>query len=317
MKLAAASLAVVFLASAQSSVIAADDADGSAGSPGYERTEEVIYGRKHGLALTMDVFTPDEPNGFGVAFMVSGGWHSNRSMIHPRFFRPLLERGYTVFAVGHGSQPMFTLRNAVDDVHRGVRYIKHHAERYSVAPERLGVTGLSAGGHLSLMLGCESRPADPDADDPVMRHSSRIAAVACFFPPTDFLNYGEAGRIATDYAPIKANFLAPFEFRRLDEQTKRFVRIDDAERRQEIMRTQSPLYHASEDDPPTLIIHGDADQLVPYSQSERMIEKLDEAGATAKLVTKKDEAHGWSDINADIPRVADWFDRHLREVTPR
>src|ERR1041385_515561 len=92
---------------------------------GYTRKEDVIYGRKYGTALTMDVFTPKKgANGAGVVFCVSGGWYSDHANIAgaiPLYIKPILDRGYTVFAVVHGSNPRFTLPEILDDMHRSVR----------------------------------------------------------------------------------------------------------------------------------------------------------------------------------------------------
>src|SRR5258708_6747305 len=74
-------------------------------APAYKRTQDVIYGRKFGLALTMDVFKPANPNGAAVLSIASAGWFSRPELIIPVFYGPLLKRGYTVFAVVHGSQP--------------------------------------------------------------------------------------------------------------------------------------------------------------------------------------------------------------------
>ena len=76
-------------------------------NPDFRRTEDVIDGRKFGTALTLDVFQPRPANGVGIVFMVSGGWVSSHEAINAAFLRPLLNRGYTVFAVVHGSQPKF------------------------------------------------------------------------------------------------------------------------------------------------------------------------------------------------------------------
>ena len=81
----------------------------SAEEPSFKRTEDVVYGRKFGTALTMDVFTPAKPNGVGLIFVVSGGWFSSHEAINAGFMQPFLNRGYTVFAVVHGSQPKFTI----------------------------------------------------------------------------------------------------------------------------------------------------------------------------------------------------------------
>ena len=74
--------------------------------PSFSRKEDVIYGRKYGTALTMDVFTPKkDANGAAIVFVVSGGFFSSHEAIRPGLVRPLLDRGYTIFAVVHGSQP--------------------------------------------------------------------------------------------------------------------------------------------------------------------------------------------------------------------
>ena len=162
---------------------------------GYDRQTDVIYGRKSGLALTMDVFTPKSGrNGASVVLVVSGGYFSTRDAIAPALFRALLNRGYVVLAVVHGSQPQFTVPEIIGDVNRAIRFIRHHAADYAIDPDRIGATGASAGGHLSLMLGAASKGPKPESNDPVERQSSRVNAVACFFPPTDFLNFGAPGR---------------------------------------------------------------------------------------------------------------------------
>ena len=73
--------------------------------PEFSRTEDVIYGRKFGMALTMDVFRPEKPNGHGIIFVVCGGWFSAHAAIKPDFYKTYFDRGYTVFAVVPGSQP--------------------------------------------------------------------------------------------------------------------------------------------------------------------------------------------------------------------
>src|SRR5262249_54054186 len=139
----------------------------------WTRTQDVIYGRKYGLALTMDVFTPKESNGVGLILVVSGGWFSDTRHINAGFAEPFLKRGYTVFEIVHGSQPKFTVDEIVWDVHRAVRFIRHSAKRFKIDPDRLGIYGASAGGHLSLMMGNAGKEGDPKAADPIDRLSSR------------------------------------------------------------------------------------------------------------------------------------------------
>jgi acetyl esterase/lipase len=284
--------------------------------PTYSRTEDVIYGRKFGTALTMDVFAPREKaNDRGIIFCVSGGWFSAKEHITgngfiKQFIKELTDRGYVVFAVVHGSQPKFTIPEVLDDMNRAIRFIRYNAKKYKVDPDKLGIAGASAGGHLSLMQGTAFKAGDPNAVDPVNRESSRVAAVACFFPPTDFLNYGKEGELAIGNGTLTA-FRAPFDFHELDTKTNSFVEITDEAKRKEIAKAISPAYHVSKDSAPALIVHGDADKLVPIQQAELIIAKYKEAGVPCELVVKKGAAHGWGGMEKDIKPLADWFDKYL------
>lgn len=280
--------------------------------PNYTRTEDVIYGRKYGMALVMDVFTPKEnANGKGIIFCVSGGWFSSKESINPAFIQEFLNRGYTVFAVCHGSEPKFTIPEVLDDMHRAVRFIKTNAKKYNVDPDKLGIAGGSAGGHLSLMQGTAPKAGDPKAKDPVERQSSSVAAVACFFPPTDFLNYGAPGKVQLGEGDL-AGFRPPFDFWDRDKATNKLVVIEDQERRKAIGKQISPIYHVSKDSAPALIIHGDADKLVPIQQAEIIIARFKEVGVPCELVVKKGAAHGWKGIEKDLAILADWFDKYLK-----
>jgi acetyl esterase/lipase len=284
--------------------------------PSFKRQEDVIYGRKFGTALTMDVFTPRvDAKGVGIIMVISGGFFSSRESIVPAFVQPLTNRGYTVFAVLHGSQPRYTIPEIIQDINRAVRFIRYHAKDYGIDPDRIGITGASAGGHLSLMLGTAGQTGNPDAKDPLERVSSRVQAVACFFPPTDFLNYGKAGDAkihAMDHAPP---YRAAFDYRELDQQSRLWIPITDPKRLEEIARAISPVSHASSDDPPTLIIHGDQDRLVPLQQSELIVEKLKKAGVETNLVVKKGAGHGWLGLDKDESQLIDWFDKYLKKAS--
>jgi acetyl esterase/lipase len=282
------------------------------GQDTFDHKVDVVYGRKYGMALTMDVFTPKaNANGAGVVWVVSGGWFSSHDAINPVFIRELLNRGYTVFAVVHGSQPRYTIPEIVKDMNRAVRFIRYHAKDYNIDSNRIGVTGGSAGGHLSLMLGTAADAGDTGAKDPVDQVSSRVQAVGCYYPPTDFLNYGKPGEIAIGCG-ILQGFKPPFDFHVQDPNTNTFVRITDLSKILDLGRQISPFYHASSDDPPTLIIHGDADKLVPIQQAEIILDKLKAAGVETKLVVKKGAQHGWPDQLKDNAIIADWFDEHLK-----
>jgi acetyl esterase/lipase len=272
-------------------------------APTFKRTEDILYGRKFGTALTLDVLQPAaNSNGYGIVLMVSGGWFSGHDAINPRMYAPLLDRGYTVFAVVHGSQPKFIITEITEDIHRAIRFIRTNAAKWNVQPDKLGITGGSAGGHLSLTMATKGGPGKPDAKDPVDRASSAVQAVACFFPPTDFLNYGKPGEDAVGVGILK-NFKSAFG-----------PESDTPEGRQRLGKEISPINFITPQLPPTLIAHGDADKLVPIQQAEIFVARATETGATAKLIVKAGASHGWADMQTEMNLFADWFDEHLRGV---
>jgi len=274
-------------------------------NPRFERTDGVVYGERNGLPLTMDVIRPSKPNGLGIAFMVSGGWKSKGAGEAPVWLMaPLLNRGYTIFAVCHISQPDSLVPEIIEDVQRSIRFIRTHAEEYGVDPSRLGVTGGSAGGHLSLMLATRGGDGNLDAADEVERASSAVQAVAIFYPVTDLLNLGESTENLGDGGPPKS-FVKAF-----GEAGK------DLERWKVVGRECSPIYSIHRNLPPTLIYHGDADTLVPLDQSERYCAAVAETGCRAELVVHPRGGHGWPSMILDLEKFADWFDEHLDKRVP-
>lgn len=271
------------------------------------RVHDVVYGRKFGTALTMDVLKPAKPNGIGIVFLMSGGWHSDYSMIEKRLkhFHYFTDRGQTVFLILHGSAPRFQVAEAVQDIHRAIRFIRYHAAEYSVDPNRLGISGMSSGGHLSVSIGtgvARKEVADTvRTDDPVDRVSSRVQAVACFFPPADLVNYGNTGRLFVECDTVR-RFWPQFG-----------VEGKSRTEKLKVMEDLSPYKAISPDDAPTLILHGTVDPLVPLEQSERFIAKLKATGVPAQLIIHQGGAHGWDETwESDLNILADWFEKYAK-----
>jgi acetyl esterase/lipase len=276
---------------------------------------EVIYGRKDGMALTMQVQPPAAvTNKRAVIFVVSAGWTSDFNWLNlfKLLAKPISDRGYTIFFVMHGSQPKYAVPDAITDIKRAVKFIRFHAAEYGIDPQYIAITGASAGGHLSLMMGTTGDDGDPNAKDPVERVSSKVQAVACFYPPVDFLNWKWPGDNQVVRREIK-EFQAPLDFVEWNPRTLHYILVTDTIKRTEIGRQISPLYFVTTATPPTLIAHGDADKLVPVHQSQMMIEKLKAAYVPCELLIKPGADHGlWNDMAEYMKKFADWFDTYLK-----
>jgi acetyl esterase/lipase len=193
-------------------------------------------------------------------------------------YRPLLDSGFTVFALRHGSSPQFKVPEIVDDVVLGAWNIHDNAAQFGVDPARLGIFGGSSGGQLALMasLSGEKHP---------------VAAVVAFFPVTDL-------RILPDFMKV---MIPAMDF-------------DST-----LAASVSPVLFASPDDPPTLLIHGDNDFIVPLWNSEKMYEALQQNNVVSGLIIYQGMMHGnsygakgkyYEEANREM---IGWFKQYLIE----
>jgi acetyl esterase/lipase len=275
--------------------------------PTYVQHENIVYGETDGVGLVMDVFTPQGAgNGLGIIDVISGAWHSDRGKIrdHARAqtFQILCGKGYTVFAIRPGSVTKFTALEMLAHLNEGIRWVKDHADQYKVDPDRLGLMGASAGGHLACLAAVTATTGKP-ANDAHPLPGTDVKAVAVFFPPTDFLDFG--GK-PTD---VRSNSNLGEPIRGLV-----FPRGISNESEAEIadkLKQISPARLVTPKTPPFLLIHGDADPVVPLQQSERMLAALKQAGVPAQLIVKHGGGHPWLSLHEEVQVLADWFDRQL------
>ena len=265
---------------------------------------DVVYGHKDGMALTFDIFKPKKGrNGAAVIFMVSGGWisrytppdqvlNTNDTANNPRL-QDLLDHGFTVIALRHGSSPKYLIPEIVADVRRGVRFIRYNAKRWGIDPNRLGVYGGSAGGHLSLMIGLASDNGDPAAKEDFMKESDRVAAVVAYFPPVDLrqlvrgLNPPSTGTVLDRFPALN------FE--------------------KEKAADYSPIVFVTSDDPPTLLIHGDKDPLVNISNSQIIFDAFKKNKVKTDFITVPGAGHGFrgEDAKRAMAATVSWFEQTL------
>ena len=264
---------------------------------------DVVYGHKDGMALTFDVLKPKaNANGAAVIFMVSGGWVSSFSPPQQMAvrFQALLDKGFTVIMLRHGSSPKYVIPEIVADVRRGVRFIRHNAKQWGVDPNRLGVFGGSAGGHLSLVIGTASDNGDPNAKEDFMRESDRVASVVAYFPPVDLRPLARGIRTAPLAEGAKPDRFPALNFEK------------------EKAPDYSPIVHVSSDDPPTLLIHGDKDELVPMSNSKIIYDAFQQNKVKTDLIIIPGAGHGFQGEDAKRANAAmlAWFEKTLLKSSP-
>ena len=182
-----------------------------------------------------------------------------------------------------------------NDTKAAARWLRANSAKYSIDPNRLGVTGGSAGGHLALFLGVTGDVKEFEGDGGNSNQSSRVACVVNYYGPSDFTqSYGKS----VDAAEVLPLFLGG---------------------NLETARTQhlraSPLYWVTPNASPTLCIHGTDDKYVAHEQSVWLTDRLKAAGVDAELLTLKGAGHGFKAADAEIAEKAmiAFFDKHLKK----
>ena len=264
----------------------------------------VVFGTYSGLALLLDVYKPATSNGYGIVVVPGSGWHTGlpynanllkQSKEFSGYIQKLNEAGYTTFVVTHRAAPRFHFPDAVDDVQRAVRYVRQNAARYGIDKDRIGALGGSSGGHLVSMLGALDGKGNPESDDPVEQQSSKVQCVVALYPVTDPAKVDTQSGLAA----VVSFMGTPARY-----DTKRY-------------KEAAPVTHVTPDDPPFLLMHGDGDRTVPFSQSEAMEAALKKAGVTVKLVRVPGGDHG-SDFPGNTQKMdwpgmsREWFDMYLK-----
>ena len=267
--------------------------------PAFTVTKGIVYTKRNGQELTLDVVKPAHPSGSGILVMVSGRWKSDPRKFQPWLGASFLRQGHTLIAVSHLSQPEASVQEIVEDVHRAARYVRHHAKEFGIDPDRLGVFGGSSGGHLSLMLATRGGPGDPMAADPVDRESSVVQAATVFYPVTDLLNLGPSTENLHDGGPPKS-FVKSFG-----------PKAADLNEWKKIGHELSPILHVTQALPPVFIAHGDADTLVPLEQSTRFRDTASKLGREVLLTVRPGEKHGWRTMIWDAHLFAAWMTERL------
>lgn len=206
---------------------------------------------------------------------------------------PLVSKGYAVASIDYRLSQDALFPAQIEDCKAAIRWLRAHAADYNIDPDRIGVAGSSAGGHLVALLGTSGDVRDLEGDGGHARQSSRVQAVLDWFGPTDLTKMG--GWHDRPDSPEAQLLGGPVQ-----QNTQKAARAN-------------PITYVSKDDPPFLIMHGDKDPTVPYNQSELLAEALEDAGVEVTLHTVTGAGHGGREFfnDANRRRIEDFFDKHL------
>lgn len=219
------------------------------------------------VTLQMDVYYPAVNNGlFPVAMYVhGGGWRTGDKAVGTgqTDIPALQDAGFLVVSVNYRLAPEYLFPAMIEDVKCAVRSLRAHASQYNLDPERIGVWGTSAGGHLVAMLGTTDESAGFEAGE-YLDYSSRVQAVVVMFGPADLtLGLGEGGNRAR-------SIFGDFD-----------------------LGLASPVTYVSADDPPFLILHGEKDTTVSIRQGEILLNALEQVNVPAELVRVVNAGHSF------------------------
>jgi len=224
---------------------------------------DLVYKRINGIVLTLDLYRPEEVSGLlPVIVCVHGGhWDAGGKERCPAV--TLVQDGYAVASIDYRLTRTAPFPAQIEDCKAAVRWLRANASIYHLDPDHIGVWGYSAGGHLAALLGTSGGVPELEGSGDNMQYSSRVQAVCDVAGPADLLTMTNLGPRRT--LAIEGLLGGPLE-------------KDEAK-----AIAASPIHYISKDDPPFLIVHGEADRVVPVEQSQRLYEELRKAGVNATL----------------------------------
>ena len=257
----------------------------------------VEYSNPDDQHLQLDIARPSKGDGPLPAILLihGGGFRAGTRQGYDNLCMRLAQQGYVAATVTYRLAPKYQFPAAVYDCKAAVRWLRANAGKYHIDPERVGVTGGSAGGHLALFLGVTGDVKAFEGDGGDADQSSKVACVVSFYGPSDFTkSYGHS----KDAAEVLPLFLG-----------------GDLEKAHRRHIEASPLYWVTPDAAPTLCIHGTKDDYVAYEQATWMVDKLKAADVEADLLTIEGAGHGFKgqdEEKAEQAMIA-FFDKRLKK----
>jgi acetyl esterase/lipase len=266
-----------------------------------EIQRDLVYKRINGRALGLDLYSPSKPSGPlpVIIWLHGGGWSKGRKEGHSPAVT-LVDDGYAVASVDYRLTGVAPFPAQIEDCKAAVRWLRANASKYNLDPDRIGVWGFSAGGHLAALLGTSGGVKELEGNGDNMSYSSRVQAVCVVSGPGDLL---QLYRDATGPSGAEMN-------PKVKPALEALIGVPVEENKTKAMAA-SPISYVSKDDPPFLIIQGENDVTVPVSLTQSFFAALEAAGVDATLEIATGRGHGVGGPKFE-PMIKEFFDKHLR-----
>lgn len=231
------------------------------GKSKVEITRDIVYSRPDGRPVALDLYVPKSEKLLPVVVWIHGGGWKIGSKSFRLLVRDLTKDGFAVASIDYRTSRRAKWPAQREDCMAAIRWLRENGAAYRIDPTRMALSGDSAGGHLSALIGLEEG-------------KPKIRAVVALYPPTDLVKLGE---------------------HYIDETHNLIVQLfgDSFEKTRDVAAEASPVNHISENAPPFLIIHGDRDRMVPLDQSTDLNRRLHKAGIESRLVVLKGRGHAF------------------------
>ena len=267
--------------------------------PGFIALRNLDYAGQDNPRQKLDLYLPEKPTEKPLPLIIyihGGGWEGGDKSDTALLFELIKSGGYGGASIGYRFTQEQKWPAQIHDVKAALRWLKAHAKDHGIDADKIGLTGISAGGHLVSLLGTCGDVKELDGTVGTVGELPKIACVANFCGPANFLTFPGKGSIIDPEKPGTALF-----------------KLFGGPMSQHLVEAKaaSPVTYVSKDDPPFLQIHGTADTLVPYAQAQEFDAALEKVGVSSTLLTGEDAPHVF--FSADLlNKMRVFFDKHLQ-----
>ncbi|MBI5687474.1 MAG: alpha/beta hydrolase [Verrucomicrobia bacterium] len=275
--------------------------------PGVRVERDIAYVPGGDEAQRLDLYLPEKPADHPLPLAVSihgGGWKGGTKAWAPSAF--MVPKGYAAASIEYRFSQKAIFPAQIQDCQAAIRWLRANSKKYNFDPDRIGVMGASAGGHLSALVGTAGgkkafAPIGGNEEQP-----DRVQAVCDYYGPTNF-------NTVMQQAEADKNVRNVFKFNTPSDPYSCLIGVSLGSDKQK-GDAVSPVHYVSKDNPPFLILHGTHDALVPYAQSMEFAAALKAKGVEVLLQTIPGGGHGGPGFNkpALSGLIQNFFDKHLK-----